>query len=308
MLPRGQARVADSGERSLKSRSNLQLLIKKYIARVLNLIKFVFSKAGSEYGITPLVRLKLAIRVIKNEKHFGESASKWWEHLAIIDELFKVPKSLKGDVVECGCWDGHSTTSLSLACRLVGRKLFACDSFEGTPEPRPGEEHEIRVSGGDHYIWEWEKGVCGAKGGLDGVKRNMERCGDIGVCTFVKGYFEDALRALETDSIVLIFEDTGLRSSVEDCVRYLWPKLQEGCCFFSGDPNSINIVGLFYDVQWWKDNLNAIPPGFFGSGHGINGVVSGLGIGYSKKFDPEKIREEGKVVRLEGDAPLSDQR
>ena len=83
---------------------------------------------------------------------------------------------------------------------------------------------------------------------------------------------------------------------MEDCVRNLWPKLQEGCCFFCQEPDSVKVVGLFYDERWWKDNLNATPPGFFGSWYGPRMAFGNIFLGYSKKIDTKKILEEGNRI------------
>ena len=113
------------------------------------------------------------------------------------------------------------------------------------------------------------------------------------MCKFVKGYYKDTLKNIKTDSIVLVFEDCDLPSSVEDCLKYLWPKIQEGCKFYCHEPWSTNVVSIFYDKKWWKDNLNISPPGFFGSGFGLNRYAN---IGYTIKNDVEKIKTSGKRI------------
>jgi O-methyltransferase len=252
---------------------------------LLVILRFVINKYGREYGISRLKRLKLAIKIIQNSKKI-KSLTNWKQHIYLAQGIFTVPKSLKGDVVECGCYEGASATNLSLACALTDRRLIICDSFEGLPNPKDNEKHDIHA---DHY-YVWEKGEFAPEKGLDGVKENLEKFGNIEVCQFVKGYFKDTLKAIDTDSIVLIFEDVDMRSSVEDCLRYLWPKLQEGCRFFCHEPWSINVVSLFFDKTWWKEKLNTHPPGFYGSGRGI----FPYDVGYAEKFDAEKIKENGK--------------
>jgi len=263
------------------------------LEKILFVIKFVVNNAGSQYGICHSKKLELALKIIRNNKKVV-SLTNWVQHFLLVQEIFKIPESLKGDVVECGCYNGATTINLSLACALTHRRLIVCDSFEGLPEPEDNERYEINPDATDYYVW--EKGEFSSVDGLEGVKNNVEKFGNIKTCQFVKGYFENSLKNIDTDSIVLIFEDADMPSSVQDCLRYLWPKLQEGCKFFCHEPWSINVVSLFYDRKWWKDNLNTHPPGFYGSGHGI---ISGLGliyseIGYAKKFDANKIKERGK--------------
>jgi len=254
---------------------------------------FIANKAGKEYGISHLKKLMLALRIIRNHKKFN-SLTTWQQHILLVEEILRIPKSLKGDVVECGCYDGASTVNLSLACTLTNRRLFVCDSFEGLPVPEDDEKYQIHSHSVNYYYW--EEGEFSSQGGLDAVKRNIEKFGSIEACTFVKGYYKDTLKDINTDSIVLVFEDADLPSSVEDCIRYLWPKLQKGSKFFCHEPWSIEVVSLFYDKKWWIDNLNSPPPGFWGSGHGFItlNLRCYLGIGYAMKFDVARIKQFGK--------------
>lgn len=263
-------------------------------SNLLFLIRFVACRTDRAYRVGYLRKARLAMRVIRNRKKLP-SLSSWQQHLLLIEAILKVPKSLKGDIVECGCYNGASTANLSLACALAGRRLFVCDSFEGLPQPTENEKYEIHADVKDDY-YVWEQGEYSSTGGLDGVRKTVEASGDVSVCTFVKGFFCDTLKDLDTDAVVLVFEDADLASSVEDCLRYLWPKLQEGCRFYCHEPWSVNVVALFYNEQWWKENLNASPPGFSGSGDGITAGLIPTRIGYAKKFDPEKIKAGGKKI------------
>lgn len=257
------------------------------------MLKFIINRSGKEYGIRCLRKLKITMKIIHNYIKV-KSLATLQQHFILTEEVFKVPKSLKGEIVECGCYNGSTTVTLSLACALTNRRLVVCDSFEGLPSPRDDEKYEIQADSADYYLW--EQGEFNSEGGLQGVKETVKKYGNIELCQFIKGYFKDTLRNLSVDSIVFVFEDADIASSVEDCLRYLWPKLQEGCKFYSHEPWSINVVSLFYDKKWWKENLNMHPPGFYGSGYGI--VVSGRysNIGYAKKFDVEKIKKHGKKI------------
>lgn len=274
------------------SRSKLWSRLASCVHDFYVLLKFVANSAGREYGITHLQKTNLARRIIQNNKRI-KSFSTWQQHLVLVEEILRVPKPLEGDVVECGCYGGASTANLSLACALTNRRLIVCDSFEGLPKPKDSEKYEINAGSiDDYYIW--EEGEFSIEGGLATVKKNVSKFGNIEVCQFVKGYFEDTLKDIDSESIVLVFEDADIRSSVEHCLRYLWPKLQEGCKFYSHEPWSINVVSLFFDKKWWQDNLKTDPPGFDGSGRGIIAGLSYSMVGYAKKFNAELIKERGK--------------
>jgi len=255
-------------------------------------LKFAANNSGREYGISHLKKLWLARIIIRNTRK-TKSLTSWQQNILLVEEIFRVPRSLKGEVVECGCYEGACTVNLSLACALTDRNLIVCDSFEGLPKPKDSEKYEINAgSRDDYYIW--EEGEFSSKGGLATVQQNVSKYGNIEVCRFVKGYFKDTLKNLDSDSIVFIFEDADVQSSVEDCLLFLWPKLQEGCKFYSHEPWSVNVVSIFFNKQWWQDNLKTDPPGFDGSGRGIIAGFSYSNVGYAKKFDAESIKKQGK--------------
>lgn len=241
--------------------------------------RFVLNNAGKEYGVTRFKKIRLARRIKNNNS--SNSLSSWAKHLSLIQAVLNIPKSTEGDVVECGCAAGGSSISLSIACALTDRKLIICDSFEGLPEPKTEEKHEIHDINGP-YLKTWTKGQFAF--GLESVKNNITEHGEITVCTFVKGFFCDTLHDLPTDKIAMVFEDADLPSSVEDVIINLWPKLKNGCRFYSDEPWSLGVVSLFYDKEWWNNNMNCDPPGFHGSGRGIPAGLSLTSMGYAKKI------------------------
>lgn len=251
---------------------------------------FVCGGAGRQYGVTTLNRLSLLLRMRANNRVIP-TLTTWHQHVILADAILNIPGSLKGDVVECGAFNGASTASLSLVCSLTGRRLFVCDSFEGLPAPDEAEKYAI-VSGTEAY-YQWQAGEYASEGGLQAVQYTVSRFGKIEVCEFVKGYFSDTLEDLGTDAIVLVFEDADMSSSVRDCIIHLWPKLQEGCRFYCHEPWSTDVVGLFYDKSLWKTNLGIEPPGFFGSGHGLSIGSAYTRMGYAQKVNESTILEHG---------------
>lgn len=261
----------------------------RQIINVYLVLKFVMNQAGAEYGISAFRRLSLAIRFIRNNRKI-KSLSSWQQHLLLAEELLRVPRSLEGDVVECGCYSGASTANLSLACQLVNRKLFVCDSFEGLPAPREDEKYTLVGESNEYY--HWQEGEFAPERGFDQVRENVEKFGKIEVCEFVKGFFQDTLKDLDSNSLVLVFEDADLVSSVEDCLKHLWPKLQDGCRFYSHEPFSFEVMALFFDYRWWQEHLDSDPPGFVGSGAGL----SVWGIGYARKVSKENVLQHGRQL------------
>lgn len=257
-------------------------------------LSFVMNGAGAPYGIGPLRRLRMVLQVKRNAQRIT-SASNWRQHILMVEDILKLPQHLKGDAVECGCFNGSATTSLSLACAATGRRLFVCDSFEGLPDPEDYERTEAPA--GFPNQWTYEAGQLASEGGLNGVRDRVAQYGDVSCCTFVKGFFSDTLDDLDTESIAFVFADADLRSSTEDCVRSLWPKMSEGSKFFCHEPFSTHVVSLFYDSAWWKEHLDSYPPGFFGSGAGIIEVLKPSGLGFALKYQgKQKGRDDLDLV------------
>ncbi len=258
---------------------------------------FVGCRTGWQYGVRRRDKWSLLRRAFRNRPHF-KSLTTPAQQLWLCHELFKVSVKARGDVVECGCYDGASTAILSTACKLVGRTLYVCDSFEGLPEPEADEKVTIRTG---TSFYHWKAGEFSSPGGMEGVKQRVAQFGTVESCEFVKGFFCDSLPNLPTDSVVLVFEDADLKSSVVDCIKFLWPRLRVGCKFFSHEPWSIEVVSLFFDHAFWKTAFGCPPPGFYGGDMGgIRSLLVYFKAGFAVKRDFEKIVKKGERVLISG--------
>jgi hypothetical protein len=68
---------------------------------------------------------------------------------------------------------------------------------------------------------------------------------------------------------VLAFIDVDLRSSLEDCVRAIWPHLADGGSVFIHEAEHREMVDFFYDQEWWRSELGVDAPGLIGGGTGL---------------------------------------
>jgi O-methyltransferase len=173
--------------------------------------------------------------------------------------------------VECGTFKGGTAASLSLACRLVGRKLVICDSFEGLPPADPRDRGAAGYHAGQYA------------GALEEVKANIARYGDISVCEFVKGWFEDTLPDL-ADPIALAFLDVDLDASLNTCVLNLWPRLVDEGYIFIDEFVNVDYCSLFYSERYWKAHFDRTPPGMIGAGTGL-----ALGEYYTGPWEERKL-------------------
>jgi len=220
------------------------------------------------YDMSFMKKLRLGLRMFVNSLRI-ENGSTYKAHLVMAMKLLEMPppSEMAGDVVECGTWKGGSAANLSIVCKLVGRKLIVCDSFEGLPEPLPDTPDSQEYNRGDY---------CGT---LPEVKANIARCGEIDVCEFLEGWFETTLPTLDRP-IVLAWVDADLEVSLETCVLNLWPLLSERGLMFLDECVGLGYVALFFSERWWRDKFDRNPPGLIGAGTGL-----GLGNIYVGPYD-----------------------
>ena len=217
---------------------------------------FLFSgrRFHPQYGMNWRRKWALGLRLYRNWRHVRTGIS-YKGHLAMAAKLLEIPPSVKGAVVECGCWLGGSTTNLSIICDIVGRDLIAYDSFEGLPAPLAGDDMKPEVKGA-------------FRGDIEVVQQNVRRYGVIERCTFRKGWFEDTLPN-HTEPIVLCFIDVDLKSSMHDCIVNLWPHLTDQGYIFFDEYTQLHNCALFFSERFWRDYLDTTPPGLMGTGTGV---------------------------------------
>ncbi len=243
---------------------------------------------GIDYGITFGSKLGLVWKMMRNNRQIP-TASHFLEHLCMATRIMNVPKRVKGCVVECGCFKGGSTANLSLVCALCNRELEVFDSFEGLPEPAEEDKTHLLVDAGEVHTY--AKG--GWAGSFEEVRRNVATGGVAEICHLNKGFFNDSLPGFDKP-VILAFIDVDLVSSLETCLRYIWPQLQDGCAAFTHEATHREIAAFFFDSEWWRENMQSEAPGLIGAGNGLGllpGDVNGYrsDIGYALKH-PESLR------------------
>jgi O-methyltransferase len=181
----------------------------------------------------------------------------------------------RGDLVECGCFNGTSTAKLSILAKLIGRRLHVYDSFEGLPGEEGGFVKEYHTRRSASRIG-WRAGDYAA--GLERLRRNIERLGEIEVCSFYKGWFNETLTDANLPSeISLAFVDVDMPGSARECITAIWPRLANKGVYFSHDVAFINVLKAILDRKLWLDELKEYPPILFGAGFGLGDSSPHLG-------------------------------
>lgn len=178
------------------------------------------------------------------------------EVVSFMETILELPESVPGCVIEAGCFKGGSTAKFSVAAKLAGRKLMVFDSFEGIPDN--DEDHGRNIYGDQA---EFPPGSYA--GALDEVRGNVRRFGEVDVCTFVKGWFDDTLPEFK-EPIAAAYVDVDLASSTKTCLKYLYPLLQPGGALFSQDGHLPLVIDVFDDDDFWEREVGCKKPTIHG--------------------------------------------
>ena len=141
-----------------------------------------------------------------------------------------------GDLVETGIWRGGTVALMRAILAVHGdddRLVWACDSFEGLPEPDL-----------EHYPADAAHPVDPALGDeiavpLEEVKRRIDRYGLLDDrIRFVEGWFRDTLPTAPIERIAVLRLDGDLYESTMDALVHLEPKVSPGGFVIVDDYNS----------------------------------------------------------------------
>jgi O-methyltransferase len=173
------------------------------------------------------------------------------ELLEIVTAILMLPRRTEGALLEAGCFKGASAAKLSLVARLTGRPLILCDSFEGIPANEESHGRTLDGVQADFRAGQY-------RGGLDEVHDAIERHGDLAMCRFVKGWFEQTLPTL-TEPIAIAFIDVDLASSTRTCLREIYPRLSPGGSLFSHDGHLPLCIEAMRDPALWAGIGEPVP-------------------------------------------------
>lgn len=237
---------------------------------------FIKHDYGAAYGITRRARAELVAK-LRSVLDNVPSATRMLYHVVLARELLGLPAGMEGDVVECGAYKGASSASLSLACALVKRKLWVCDSFSGLPsgETRIRRDYaHLKIQG------VYAEGMYA--GSLGEVRENVAKYGNADRCEFLPGLFAETLPRLPA-KLAFAFIDVDLTSSMKDCIRHIWPRLADEGLVYTDDSCDLEVVRVWFDDSWWRQELGERAPGYVGTGCGLPMSIAGSSLGYARK-------------------------
>ena len=261
----------------------VQNYLNKAASRISNnsIEEFIYSDIGKNYNLNYKDKIKI-IKRIQDAFSKIESATSLEVQVELGKKILSLDEKSEDFIVECGSFKGASSVALSIFSKTVNRKLIIYDSFEGLPYDN--DEIEGRNYPHLQVTGNYKKGMY--KGSLEEVEKNLKFFGEFENCILRKGEFKNVLKD-HKEKIDFLFLDVDLVMSTLDCIKHLWPHINNEKYIFSDDACDIDVASVWFDQDWWKSNLNCSPPGYVGSGCGIplGGKFSSLG--YSMK-NPKK--------------------
>ena len=183
-----------------------------------------------------------------------------------------IDERIPGDLLEAGVWRGGCCILMRgiLAVNAIkDRKVYAIDSFEGLPPPRPQLfPHDRGLDLSIHP----ELAVS-----LEQVKENFGRYGLLDdQVVFVKGLFQNTLPSLNAGPFALIRLDADLYESTSMALEALYPRLSPGGFIILDDykllpsvraavldyRTRMGIESPTFDIDWtavWWQKPRAVP-------------------------------------------------
>ncbi|PKK83016.1 MAG: hypothetical protein CVT49_10755 [candidate division Zixibacteria bacterium HGW-Zixibacteria-1] len=241
--------------------------------------KFIKNGEGSKWDVKLRTEIILRFEVVDA---MVPSQTTPADGLMLAEALLSV--GAEGAVVECGCFSGASTAKLSIISKITGRKLHVFDSFEGLPESATGDASDFSIQKAGEGT-DWRPGSFAA--GLERVRDNVEKYGEISVCSFYKGWFKDTLISENLpDKIAMAFTDVDLPESAKECLAAIWLTLAERGIYFTHDAAFIKVLLTVMDEKLWRDKLGEFPPILFGAGSGLAHSARHLGFAVKGKGLP----------------------
>ncbi len=180
------------------------------------------------------------------------------EMLAIARSILNLGADVPGAIVEAGAFHGGSTAKFSLVARLANRPFHVFDSFEGMPENT--ETHGKSIYGREHHFPKGSHAV-----GLEEVRGNVRKFGDVSRTEFHKGFFSDTMPGFR-DEVAAACVNVDLVQSTEDCLRALYPLTSSGGVIFSQDAHFPWIIELLNDDAFWEKEIGIKKPALEGLG------------------------------------------
>jgi len=150
----------------------------------------------------------------------------------LVQEVNKT--GVRGDVVECGVWNGGSAAMMTLANNLdpvkrTSRKIWLFDSFQGLP---PATDRDGRLERARHFEG-WNKGD------IYKVKQVFTKLGlSLDHVRIIPGWFNETLTTAPVSQIAILHIDADWYDSVKIVLDTFYDKVVPGGFIILNDYNT----------------------------------------------------------------------
>jgi FKBP-type peptidyl-prolyl cis-trans isomerase 2 len=127
-------------------------------------------------------------------------------------------EGLEGDVIELGVGLGGTSLYFGECVRGTGRRVWACDTFAGLPEPDVERDNPYFLAG----LYDGETPL------LDRFRAQVSERGLDEVVLPIPGAFADTLGAIPSTRYALAHLDSDLYASVRTSLEHVWDRLVDG--------------------------------------------------------------------------------
>jgi hypothetical protein len=152
-----------------------------------------------------------------------------------------------GDLVETGVWRGGTIILMRAILAAYGdttRTVWACDSFQGLPEPDPERyPHDVQMRDSDAAVGDrWMDFLMGVLAvSADQVRANIARYDLLDdQVQLLEGWFRDTLPTAPIEQVAVLRLDGDLYESTMDGLVNLEPKVAPGGFVIVDDYGSID--------------------------------------------------------------------
>lgn len=146
-----------------------------------------------------------------------------------------IDRNVPGDLVECGCWKGHSSRMLSktLAAAVAGgappRRFFIFDSFEG------GLSDKVDVDRNERFDLTPEQ-IAAEKAGFGSTEADVRRATEgHDFVSLHKGWIPARFPDFGDRTCAFLHIDVDLYAPIRDTLRWFWPRLSPGAVIVLDD-------------------------------------------------------------------------
>jgi len=168
-----------------------------------------------------------------NKLNYGEDCFPEASEL-MCNKLEKVI-SLKGDIIEFGCYKCGTTIKLAKKLKSLGsnKKIYALDTFSGLPKETKNKDNMPKL---------YKKAMD--KNNLNKIKKILIKNKVDKNIVLIKGLFKDSMPKLKEKKFCFAFVDGDLYQSTKEALEFLIPRMNIGGIIFIDDYNSKSWVGV----------------------------------------------------------------